>query len=323
MKYFYVLLLSTLLIACSPNNEIAEDSVNEQNEGQEEVNESETIPDDSEEEPEEDEMEGPAYTEEQRPSGYTIDAQNVYFGDGDGIPTLDINRSETEGSLGENMRESLVQSDLTSQSVLSSLQEVTIENETEASFNFSADEQMSSMASSEQVQFSEMVSQISSLYGIETIHLFVENEPGVSWGQSGEIETIEVDANENRGYYLFPVEDEGTTRYVTGASAGENIHDENGELLGFSETLEEISTVAVENVDRQPGISEAIILHDSTIDDTQAEVSYSINEEETLEWTEENQNHFENILQLTAMDFQVEELHLIDEDENTVTIFTF
>jgi hypothetical protein len=316
MKFLYAFLLSILLIACNPATETDEDSVNDQSDPQEEVSTPDTTPDDTEE-PEE-----PTYSEEQRPPGYTIDAQNVYFGDGSNILTLNINRSETEATLGENLRESLAQSDVTSQNVLSSLQEVTIENETEASFNFSADNQMTSMASSEQTQLSEIVSQITAMYGIETIHLFVENEPGVSWGQSGEIETIEVAANENRGYYPFPVEDEGIIRYITGAGAGENIHGENDELLGFSETLEKMRTISGENVDRQAGISDAVFINNSAINDNQAEVSYSINEENS-EWTEEDQKHFENILQLTALDFQVEELHLINEDENTITIFTF
>ncbi|WP_066190051.1 hypothetical protein [Gracilibacillus timonensis] len=123
--------------------------------------------------------------------------------------------------------DSLVESDATSQQVLSTLQEITIDNESEPSFVFTPLQLFSSMASTEQAHFQEMLFQISSLYGIDLLRFYTGEQVGIMFGQAGEIESMKVEAKENRGDYLFPT-DNGTYQYIAGVSGGKDIHDKNG-----------------------------------------------------------------------------------------------
>lgn len=333
MKYFYRLLFAIVFLffftACSSANETGNNETHTEHES-EVSNESESeaaLETDQETDAQTTEVttnEESTYQEETMPTDYLIYGEYIYLeNDTPAILTLDFNRTKENGSLEENMKNSLVESDMTSQNVLSELENVTIENGTEATLVFSPGEMMASMSSTEQTQFSKMLTQISFLYGVEQLYFYVGDEPGISIGQSGDIESMEVDANENRGYYLFPTEetDDPEYHYVTGATAGEEVYDENGELLDLAETLVAMRSVTADNVARQPSINETVEIHHATIDENQAEVSYSIDQK--AEWTEEEQNQLENVLQLTALDFKVDELHLINQNEETLTIFPF
>lgn len=323
MKHFYVLFVSIItlfvLTACSSTNQ--SESVTSQNTQASEVSSNEEKNQSTETSSTQKES---AYQEETRPTGYLIQAEQVFLGDNtEGLLTLDFHRMEENDSLEQNFMQSLVESDGTSQNVLSELEEVSIENNSEATLIFSPDEMLSSLSSTEQSNFDDMLVQISALYGIEQLHFYVGDEPGIDYGQSGTVATKEVETIENRGYYLFPTEETENPEYnyITGASSGEEVHDENGELLNFEDTLEAMRSVTAENVARKPSINEDVDIHSATIEGEKAEVNYSISEKQ--DWTEEKQEQLEEVLQLTALDFDVDELQLTNETEKTHTIFPF
>ncbi len=336
MKYVYRLLVGLFMLflftACSSADDTGNTETHSEHEtlassehgsevGKQKESELETN-DQSTEETTDDE---PTYQEETMPTDYLFHGEYISSENNTpGILTLDFTRIEENGSLEEDMKKSLVESDETSQNVLSELEDVTIENGTEATFTFSPDETMASMSSTEQEHFSEMLSQISFLYGIKQLHFYVEDEAGVSIGQSGDIETLEVEANENRGYYLFPTDDSENPEYnyITAATAGEEITDENGDLFDLAATIEAMRMVNTDNVAREPSIDERVEIHSAKVEGKQAEVSYSIADDQE-EWTEEDQEQLEDVLQLTALDFEVDALQLTNEDEKTLTTFPF
>lgn len=266
----------------------------------------------------------PNYQEKNMPAGYLIYGQQVFLGeDTEGLLTLDFIRTEKNNSKEENLKQSLRESDATSQKVLTELENVTIENKNEANLTFTPEEKLSSMSSTEHTKFDEMLFQISSLYGIEKIHFYVGDGAGISYGQSGTVTTMDVKANENRGYYLFPIEetDDPDYSYITGATAGEDIRDNTGELLDFAETIEAMRSVKADNVVRKPSIDDRVKVHSAKVDENRAEVKYTIEDDQEKDWTKEDQEQLEKVLQLTALDFDVDELQLVNEEEHTITIF--
>ncbi|WP_130860638.1 hypothetical protein [Gracilibacillus phocaeensis] len=80
----------------------------------------------------------------------------------------------------------------------------------------------------------------------------------------------------------------------------------------------------INNAARQSAIPGWITIHHATInEDNQAEISYSIAEGQESEWMEEEETQWKNILQLTALDFHVEALRLVNETEQVISIFPF
>jgi major membrane immunogen (membrane-anchored lipoprotein) len=323
MKRTYLLIaisLLFLLMACGQNDTgeetdeaengtQTEDEVSDEN-GEEEETESEPNEDQETASENEDISE-----EEQTVTEETIDGSFIVYGHRDyegneELLTFSFQRSDQQLSLEERLMDSLVESAETDK--LDALDRITIEGST-ASLYFTENEQLLSMASTEQLYFTEMLYEISSLYGIETLEFYVGDEPGVDFGQTGTVETMEVEAPDNRGFYVYGEVDEETT-YISGVAAEEEMSNESGELMNFAETVEKMQSVQGD-ASYHSGISEGIDIVDVTVNDMIAEVHYNTADSQA------NLENFEHVLQLAALDFDFEHLQLNNQEEGEVKIF--
>jgi hypothetical protein len=324
MKRTYVLLfaLSLLffLIACGQNEADEESETMENGTGteedaaQEDAEEDEAGQEanDSQSEASEEVNEAdPGLTEETVDGSMIINGYRDYE-ENEELITFSFHRSNQQLSLEERLFDSLKESVETDK--LEELDRITVDGTT-ASLYFSENERLQSMASTEQLYFTDMLYAISSLYGIETLDFYVDENLGIEFGQTGTVESMEVETPQNRGFYVYGDID-GTRTYISGIFAEEIITDEAGDLMDFPETVNKMRTVQ-DQAFYQPGINEGIEIIDVSVQDARAEVHYNaVNAEADIA-------DFENVLQLAALDFDFQELHLINQEEGLAKIFLF
>lgn len=265
--------------------------------------------------------EEPTFIEEKVADGFVVHIDwQVIEDNQDGVLSLSFSRLATVSTYEDQLMTSLVESDSTSNQVLSELKEISIEDETVAILVFSEDEMLTSMASSEHKYFTEMLFMISSIYGIEELRFQVEDEPGIVFGQIGTLETLAVEKIGNRGYYLITADqqEDATPYYVSGKSAGEPIGYDDNAYYDFVETLEKMQTVDEDAAFYQTAIPASINIENAVVVGNQAEVT--IKHEEALGVADLLQ--FENVVQLAALDFQIEELRIVNESEQIIKIFS-
>lgn len=312
MKKIYLFLtamsFSFLFVACGQDDE-SENGTETDDDTQEEAIEDDTNGESGEaaEDPA-DEPEESTVTEETIDGSFTVYGHRD-FAENEELLTFSFHRSDQQLSLEERLLDSLVESTETDK--LDELDSITVEENT-ASLYFTENEQLLSMASAEQIYLTETLHEISALYGIETIEFYSGDDLGIEFGQSGTVETMEVEVPDNRGYYVYGDID-GETTYISGVAAGEEVTNENGELMTFAETVEKMQSVQ-EHASYQAGISEAIEIVDVTVNDRIAEVHYNVAGELNLE-------DFERVLQLTALDFDFEHLELTNQEAGESKIF--
>jgi hypothetical protein len=322
MKRTYLLLIAVgllfLLIACGQNengdapDEPENDTETEDEAADENGEEPESDPSDGQDEAEEDIDE-----KEQTVTEETIDGNVMIYGfrdfdANDELLTFSINRLDEQLPLEEVLMEALKESEETNR--LELLERITIEGKT-ASLHFTENHELQSMASAEQIYLTETLFEISSFYGIDTLEFYTGEEPGVEFGQAGMTETLEVEPPANRGFYEYG-EIDGETTYISGVAAEQELTNENGDLLSFAETIEKMQSVP-DNAPYQSGIGEGFDIVDVTVNDAVAEVHYNMAD------SQENTENFENVLQLAALDFEFEELHLNNQEDGEVKIFLF
>lgn len=221
-------------------------------------------------------------------------------------------RSEQQLPLEDRFMASLKESVETDK--LEELERISAEG-TAASLYFTENEQLQSMASAEQLYFTDMLYDISSLYGIDTLHFYVGDEPGIDFGQTGRIETLEVEAPKSRGFYVYGDID-GTRTYISGVAAEEVMTNDDGDLMDFVETVNKMQSVQ-DSAAYHSGISEGIEIIDVSVHDALAEVHYNSPDAQT------DISDFENVLQLAALDFHMQELHLINQEQEQAKIYLF
>lgn len=88
------------------------------------------------------------------------------------------------------------------------------------------------------------------------------------------------------------------------------VADENGEPLSFQATIETMKTIDGESGGHSLAIIEGIEVKEATFENGIAMVDYTVHEEEV---SEADQIVFERAMQLTALDFHADELHLMNE----------
>lgn len=316
MKRTYLLIAVSLLfflIACGQNGNEPEES--EEESADETAEEGETQESETNEEQSSPSEE--ANEKEQHIKEEILDSGFIVYGHRDferseELLAFSFQRSDQQLPLEERLLDSLKESAETDK--LAELEQIAVDG-TAASLYFTENEQLQSMASAEQLYFTDMLHAISSLYGIETLEFYTGNEPGIEFGQTGTVERLDVEAPENRGFYVYGDID-GMRTYISGVSAEEIMTDEAGDLMDFPETVNKMKTVK-DNSSYQPGIGAGIEIIDVTVNDAAAEVHYNLAEDQA------DITDFENVLQLTALDFGFQELHLINQEEGQASIFLF
>ncbi|TSB47911.1 hypothetical protein [Alkalicoccobacillus porphyridii] len=309
-----------------PEQDAEIDGMNEE-EIEEESAENESEPESEEEvqtveeDPVETETEEQPYQEEQVEDAYTLTSTRTQATDEHPLSlfTIAFERVEDDTSLEERLKQSLTEGDTTSNQVLEELDELTIEGQT-ASLIFTEDVQIT-LASTEQLQFQEMLFELSALYGINQLDFFVEDEQGVSFGETGELDGLEVEKVGTRGYFVVTDNDVEGSTYVSGAYTELEYYNDEVESLDFADAVEHMRAVEEENVLYTSGIPDSIEIDSAELNDGVAEIHFT--QTEDTEWTEEQIEDFEHVLQLTALDYEAEELILVNETERARTVFSF
>ncbi len=216
--------------------------------------------------------------------------------------------------------ESLTESDPSQRQHFSNMTDFAVEG-TVANLYFDEDDVLS-MASTESNQFWEVLHELGFKYGISEVNLFNQDgERGLTFAESIWEEPIAIEPEPNRGYYVVSLDSSkrGESTYVSGIVTEESIYGEGDELFSFEETIETMATIEAEEVPYYSGIYDGIEIEEARIEGDQAIVRYQIHSE--ADPTEQERIDFEQVLQLAALDFQVEELHLVNETDQVISVF--
>lgn len=317
------LIVTVLLITgCSMNAD--EESAN-----QNEPAETETPAEQPEEttEPAEDteeKKEQETFTDEVIDGDYKVSGHFVNL-DGQEMPVMgfSFDRADEEETRETRLMESLIESDVSINQILSKLQEVRIVEATEAELVFTDDEQFTSLASTEQLNLTSMIEEISRFYGISELHFYIGDEPGIMYGQTGELDGMTIEAAQNRGYFLPTGEaaDNGEIIFISGSALEKNMKDEEGELFDFAATVEEMAASRDDASSYESAVPQAIEIQDIQTEAKEAEVVFEMDNNQSN--SEQAAKQFETALQLTALDFDLAALHLVNKSDMTRKTFTF
>lgn len=305
----------------APESDAESDNDNEENDESNEDDEVET----SNEEPvetedlavsEEENIDDEEYTEEQVSGGYLIYTEVL---EGQDL-VYSFVRTPEDLNVEERFHQSLMNSDQSQQELFSNVYDFELDGKT-ANFYYDENETLS-MASSESLIFWSMLDEIGFRFGVEEANLFNQDgERGLQFAENEWNEPIEVENELNRGYYVLTEEtsDDGEPLYISGAVAGEEMSDPNGEAFTFEQTLEAMATVNENNGLYKTGIYEGLTIQEAEIEDGLATVRYEVTRDEQA--PEEERIQFEHVIQLAALDFQVNELQLINENDRVISTY--
>lgn len=323
---------SLALVACS-NDDDTDTAVDSAPNGEEGTSTTEPIEDDddsesnngtdSDEDNDTDDANGineaddaPDYTEEQVTGDYLIHLERseelgvqLYFTRTSGDMTRD-----------QLLHESLQESDPSQRQLFSAVTDFEVDGAA-ANLYFNEDDVLS-MASTESNQFWEVLHEIGFRYGIKEINLFNQDgERGLTFAENTWEDPVEIEQEPNRGYYVVAADssEQGENTYVSGAVTEESIYGADDELLNFEETIEAMTTVENEDMPYHSGIYDGIEIEEATIDGSQAIVRYQVGDD--AEASDQERQDFEQVLQLAALDFQVEELKIINETDQVISSY--
>lgn len=256
------------------------------------------------------------YTEEQ------VAGEFLIYGDWlDGADLmLYFTRTTDEMTREERFHQSLIESDPSQRDLFSEVVDFEVDGSV-ANLYFNEKDDLS-MASTESAQFWEVLREIGFRYGIEEVNLFNQDgERGLTFAENTWEEPVEIEQDPNRGYYVMPAEESerGEYTYISSAAAGEEIYTEDGELLDFGQTVEAMATVRNDEESYYPGIYEGLEIEEAMIDGNQAIVKYHISD--GVEASQRAREDFEQVLQLAALDFQVEELRIVNETDQVISVY--
>ncbi|MFD1067835.1 hypothetical protein [Oceanobacillus locisalsi] len=329
---FGLFLFSFVLAACNNTNETDsadETPSNNEADSEEDVNETESNnPEEgaaSDENPAENEeandhsdneAEEQEYTEEQVSGDYLIHAEWL---DGTDL-LLYFTRTADEMTREERIHQSLMESDPSQRDLFSATTNFEVDG-TEANLYFNEDDDLS-MASTESAMFWEALNEIGFRYGLDEFNLFNQDgERGLVFAENQWQDPVDIEQEPNRGYYVMSPEEteRGEHTYISGAVAEEEIFAEDGELLDFGQTVEAMTTATNDDGSYRSGIYEGLEIEEARIDEDQATVTYHIND--GAEASQQEREDFEQVLQLAALDFQVEELKLVNETDQVISVY--
>ncbi|MFK3937615.1 hypothetical protein ACI2JA_08890 [Alkalihalobacillus sp. NPDC078783] len=305
----------------APESEAESDDDNEENGDSTEGDEAET----SDEEPvetedlavsEEENNEDEEYTEEQVRGGYLIYTEVL---EGQDL-VYSFVRTPEDLSVEERFHQSLMESDQSQRELFSNVSDFELDGTT-ANFYYDENETLS-MASSESSIFWSMLDEIGFRFGVEEANLFNQDgERGLQFAENEWNEPIEIESELNRGYYVITQEtsNDGEPLYISGATAEEEMNDPNGEPFTFEQTLEAMTTVQENDGVYKTGLYEGLSIQEAEIEDGLATVRYELMRDEQA--PEDERIQFEHVIQLAALDFQVNELQLINETDRVISIY--
>ncbi|WP_440897475.1 hypothetical protein ACS127_05770 [Amphibacillus sp. Q70] len=308
-----LILISLVVAACNNTSETdsnSESSANDdENIGETEVTEDENNGQD-------DGTEESDYTEEYAAGDYL-----VY---GDRYETTEFRfyftRTAEELTREERFHQSLIESDPSQRDLFSAVTDFEVDG-TVVNLYFDENDTLS-MASTESAQFWEVLHEIGFRFGIDEFNLFNQDgERGLTFAEGYWEEPVEIEQEPNRGYYVMPTEESerGEYTYISGAVAGEDIYTADGELLDFGQTVEAMATVENAEGSYYSGIYEGLEIEEAVIEGDQAIVKYHIGD--GVEASQQEREDFEQVLQLAALDFQVEELKLVNHTDQVISVY--
>ncbi|MDE0583519.1 hypothetical protein ON064_10785 [Planococcus sp. A6] len=262
------------------------------------------------------------FEETQASPSYFIET-HAYVTETGYLTAFNIERDENEeGKFEESLIQSLIENDPSTQEILGSYAELTVDMPT-LNVKFTEEGSALSTTSAQTNFFYSSLFGISDLYGIEEI-VFTnpEGEENVTVAQRlvDAPMIVEEERGVSRGYYTSYDKELEQTNFLAGAEVGERVADENGEPLSFAETIEAMKTADQEGAAYSSAIVEGLEVVDASLEDETATVRFT-SDEETI--TEPDLIVFANAMQLAALDFGVEELRLINETLEESTTYPF
>lgn len=265
---------------------------------------------------EEENIDDEEYTEEQVSGGYLIYTEVL---EGQDL-VYSFVRTPEDLNVEDRFHQSLMNSDQSQQELFSNVYDFELDGTT-ANFYYDVNETLS-MASSESLIFWSMLDEIGFRFGVEEANLFNQDgERGLQFAENEWNEPIDIENKPNRGYYVLTEEtsNDGEPLYISGVVAGEEMNDPNGEAFTFEQTLEAMTTVQENDGLYQTVIYEGLTIQEAEIEDGLATVRYEVTHDEQA--SDEERIQFEHVLQLAALDFQVNELQLINETDRVISIY--
>ncbi|MBY7142618.1 hypothetical protein KFZ56_05895 [Virgibacillus sp. NKC19-3] len=320
--------ISFMVVACNNTDETdSADETSSNNEGdgietgandanEDTSSDKDIVKDEDEGSNQDNEAEEQDYTEERVAGDYLIYGEWLEGTDF----LLYFTRTTDELTSEERLHQSFMESDPSQRDLFSATTDFEVDG-TAANLFYREDDDLS-MASTESAQFWEVLHEIGFRYGLDAFNLFNQDgERGLGFAENYWEEPVDIEQEPNRGYYVVSPEqsERGEDTYISGAVAEEEIYTEDDELLDFNQTVETMETTTNDEEDYYSGIHEGVEIEEAMIDGNQAVVTYHKNED--AEVSQQEREDFEQVLQLAALDFQVEELKLVNETDRVISVY--
>ncbi len=225
-----------------------------------------------------------------------------------------INRNESEeiDSLEKQVINSLTDSDPSEQDILSSFTSLSLESR-ELTIQFNEEGSQLSTTTAQTTLFYDSLFGISDLYGIKEI-AFINPDGGtdiiVAEREVNKPLVVEEEREPTRGYYTVYDEALEETLFLAGQALEEQVVNEEGELLSFSDTVYKMGIIDEEGAFYASAVVKGIDIVNATLVNGRASVQYTMDEDIV---TEADRVVFENAIQLAALDFQASKVELVND----------
>lgn len=225
-----------------------------------------------------------------------------------------INRNESEeiDSLEKQVINSLTDSDPSEQDILSSFTSLSLESR-ELTIQFNEEGNQLSTTTAQTTLFYDSLFGISDLYGIKEI-VFINPDGGtdiiVAEREVNKPLVVEEEREATRGYYTVYDEALEETLFLAGQALEEQVVNEEGELLSFSDTVDKMEIIDEEGAFYASAVVKGIDIVNATLVNGRASVQYTMDEDIV---TEADRVVFENAIQLAALDFQASKVELVND----------
>ncbi|KQL55768.1 MULTISPECIES: hypothetical protein [Bacillaceae] len=225
-----------------------------------------------------------------------------------------INRNESEeiDSLEKQVINSLTDSDPSEQDILSSFTSLSLESR-ELTVQFNEEGSQLSTTTAQTALFYDSLIGISDLYGIKEI-VFINPDGGtdiiVAEREVNKPLVVEEEREATRGYYTVYDEALEETLFLAGQALEEQVVNEEGELLSFSDTVYKMGIIDEEGAFYASAVVKGIDIVNATLVNGRASVQYTMDEDIV---TEADRVVFENAIQLAALDFQASKVELVND----------
>lgn len=222
------------------------------------------------------------------------------------------NESEEIDSLEKQVINSLTDSDPSEQDILSSFTSLSLESR-ELTIQFNEEGNQLSTTTAQTTLFYDSLFGISDLYGIKEI-VFINPDGGtdiiVAEREVNKPLVVEEEREATRGYYTVYDEALEETLFLAGQALEEQVVNEEGELLSFSDTVDKMEIIDEEGAFYASAVVKGIDIVNATLVNGRASVQYTMDEDIV---TEADRVVFENAIQLAALDFQASKVELVND----------